>query len=76
MSIQETHIDGQLVQLSIEGFVEIDPYGPWDDCSPGVYVGGEMFANRSGYSHVQKFKGKRVRVTIEVVEDEPIPGED
>jgi hypothetical protein len=45
-----------------EGEVQEDIYGSWEDCSPGLYLDSDMVDTL-----FQPYKGKKVRVTIEVV---------
>lgn len=48
----------------IEGNVRRDPYGSFEDCSPGLYLDGENVEYLfNGY------EGKKLRVTIEEIEE-------
>lgn len=47
----------------IEGDVRHDVFGSWSDCSPGLYIDTDMVE-----SIFNSYKGRRVRVTIEVIE--------
>ena len=50
----------------ILGNVERDPYGSWDDCSPGLYLNRDLLE-----TIFNKYEGKKIRVTIEeIVEDD------
>jgi len=68
----------------IIGKIVEDPYGTWDDCSPGLYfqdddnVTRECIAGKNGHSFFREYDGQRIKVTIEVLpplpeidEDEP-----
>ena len=46
-----------------EGDVERDIFGSWSDCSPGIYVDSDRIDTIAA-----EFIGKRVRITIEVIE--------
>lgn len=48
-----------------EGDVARDIYGPWDDCKPGVYIDSDRIDTIAS-----EFIGKRVRITIEVIDSE------
>jgi len=50
-----------------EGKIERDPYGIWSDVDRGVYIGGECLAFDCGTTLFDKFQGRTVRVTIEVL---------
>jgi hypothetical protein len=54
----------------VEGVVKVNPHGDWSDVDRGAYVDGELVAN-AAWSIFHDFKGQRVRVTIEVLPDEP-----
>lgn len=47
----------------VEGNVRRDVFGSWSDCSPGLYIDTDMVE-----TIFNAYKGKRIRVTIEVVE--------
>jgi len=59
----------------IVGKVVQDPYGAWDDCSPGLYfegddgTTGECVAGKNGHSIFGEYSGQRIKVTIEVLPD-------
>jgi hypothetical protein len=53
----------------VEGEVVRDRFGSWSDCSPGLYIDTDMVE-----SIFNAYKGKRIRVTIEVVGD-TLPGD-
>ena len=40
-----------------------DIHGTWADCSPGLYVGSDM-----AESAIARYRGSRVRITIEMIE--------
>jgi len=69
-------------KIEIVGKVIQDPYGSWEDCSPGLYfeddegTTGECIAGNNGHSMFGKYDGQRIRVTIEVLPDLPEPKED
>ena len=46
-----------------EGDVARDIYGSWGDCSPGIYVDSDRIDTIAS-----EFIGKRVRITIEVID--------
>jgi hypothetical protein len=49
-----------------EGKVMRDVFGSWEDCSPGLYLDHEMIE-----TIFWRYKGKKIRVTIEeVIEEE------
>ena len=48
-----------------EGEVKRDVFGSWDDCSPGLYVDHDMVE-----TIVSEYEGRKVRITIEVIEDD------
>lgn len=64
------------------GKIVEDPYGSYDDCSPGIYIDSEngsdeCLAGRRGNTLFSEFVGRRVKITIEVLpelesEDEEI----
>lgn len=70
-------------KIEIIGTIVKDPYGSWEDCSPGLYIQGEdgseeFIAGNNGYSFLGKYENKRVKITVEVLpsisdidEDEP-----
>jgi hypothetical protein len=49
----------------ITGLVRRDPYGSWDDCSPGLYIDSDMVE-----TIFREYKGKNIRVTIEEIKEE------
>ena len=51
---------------TIEGKVDRDIYGPWEDCSPGIYIGSDMVE-----TILRDYEGKHIRLSIEVL-PEPI----
>lgn len=56
------------------GKIVEDPYGSYDDCSPGIYIdsengSNECLAGRRGYTLFNEFIGSRVKITIEVLSD-------
>lgn len=52
-----------------EGEVKTDIYGTWSDCSPGLYIGDDLLVGREGGSPFYDYRGKRIRITIEEVEE-------
>lgn len=62
----------------LEGKVQEDVFGSYDDCSPGTYIGDNILASsvRNGFNIFNKYIGKRIRVTIEVIPDEAEAEED
>ncbi len=68
-------------KVEIVGKIVEDPYGSWDDCSPGLYIQGEdsseeCIAGRHGHSFLGKYEGQRIRLTIEVLPNLPEIDED
>lgn len=57
------------------GKIVEDPYGSFDDCSPGLYieeddgVTGILISGRNGGSYFRELEGSRVKITIEVLPD-------
>jgi hypothetical protein len=49
----------------IEGKVERDIFGSWDDCYPGLYLESDMIE-----SIFSEYLGKNIKVTIEEIENE------
>jgi len=48
-----------------EGKIVRDPYGSWEDCSPGLYLDNDDIE-----SILEEFRNCTVRLTIEVISDE------
>lgn len=46
-----------------EGDVKRDVFGSWEDCDPGLYIDHDMVE-----SIFNRYTGKRIRVTIEIVD--------
>jgi len=69
-------------KIDIVGSIVEDPYGSYDDCSPGLYLQGEdnseeiYICGRGGGSSLYKYNGQRVRLTIEVLPNLPEIDED
>ena len=47
----------------IEGKIERDVFGSWEDCSPGLYVDSDMIE-----TIFDRFRGKTLKITIEEIE--------
>ena len=54
----------------VAGEVKRDIYGSWEDCDPGLYVGDTMVE-----SLFDRYRGRRIKVTIELDESSEEEGE-
>lgn len=48
-----------------EGEIRRDVFGSWEDCSPGLYIDHDMVETIVG-----EFENRKVRITIEVIDDD------
>lgn len=48
---------------TIIGKIERDPFGSWEDCSPGLYIDRDKIE-----SIFDEYKGKTIKITIEEIE--------
>ena len=55
----------EIFKKTYEGDVRRDIYGSWEDCDRGIYVDADRIDGI-----INDFIGKRVRITVEVIDSE------
>jgi hypothetical protein len=55
----------EICKKTYEGDVREDIYGSWEDCDRGIYVDADRID-----AIIRDFIGKRVRITVEVIDSE------